>query len=149
MDLSRDVKDPFIDCQWISSQTFEGYIKNYLPWKGRGNYRYINGDQVYFGEWTHGKIHRGVGILTLDTDIYRDVVFIGGWINGVMSGYVLTIECDIISPEIIDSIRYNIIENDSITLSHEVEKPLTKNTFQSIFNIFRNTIFNETKYRAY
>lgn len=147
LDLSRE--DPFSECQWISSKNFEGYIKNYLPYKARGNHRYINGDQIYYGEWSNGKIHKGVGILTLESSTYIDTVFIGGWINGSMSGYVLILECDKNDPEQIHSIRYNIINNEIIIYSHEFEKPITKNDFSYIFNLFLVNIHSDPAYRAF
>lgn len=149
MDYSTEIIDPFQNCQWISTDTFEGYVKNYLPFKARGHYTYINGDQVYYGEWTNGRIHKGIGIINLEISTYRSIIFIGGWKNGHMSGTIIILECDTNNPTKIDSLRYNIVDNGIITFSNELDKPINLNDYINLINKSIATLHKDIGYRAF
>lgn len=140
---------PFKDCQWISNESFEGYVKNNLPFKARGHYKYINGDQVYYGEWINGHIHKGIGILTLENSKYRGTVFICGWKNGEKSGYLLNLEANKNNPEIIDSIKCSTIINDTNIFSHEIQKPVSITDFMILYNLVLMNIQKNQEYKAF
>lgn len=146
---SSQLTNPFQGCQWVSTETFEGYVKGDLPFKGRGHHMYLNGDQVYYGEWTNGQIHRGIGILTLENSKYKDAVFIGGWKNGEISGYLIILECNKENPETIEYLRCESVKNEEVLFSREVETPITKSDFIWMYNLFIMNVLKDHEYRAF
>ncbi len=79
--------------KWISTTTYEGYMKEDLPDRGRGFFTYLNGDFLYYGEWTKGgNYHNGIGKKTLSISGNTYSYFIGGWKNGIMTGLCIIIK---------------------------------------------------------
>jgi len=142
----------FSNLTWVDTPEFEGYIQNNSPFKGRGHFRYLNGDYIFYGEWSNGNIHNGIGCITIDNmRPHIKVYFIGGWKNGIKSGYVIVVNLNKNNPDEIDELYYNeIIDGESINSTElNFEKPLSRTKFLEIYNECHTKYMKDPKYRAW